>query len=147
MTNRLAGSLEEVNLMESMLNKGEPPTFRKAYSDRTAWIMACLSELAYIKFNPLLKGSHLIERISGLINKGNLDTLQQLIKEFGYDREEEERELKQTLETMSFKLCKTFDKNGTQAFIASNDLYAVLAFRGTERDSIKDIEAIRNPPI
>ena len=28
------------------------PTYRQAYSDRTAWVMSVLSELAYIKFNP-----------------------------------------------------------------------------------------------
>ena len=141
MTNRLAGSLVEVNLMESMLNKGEPPTFRKAYSDRTAWIMACLSELAYVKFNPLMQGNHFIKRISNLIDDGKMKSLQQLINLVGYDDEKEKKELKQTLEFMSFELCKTFDRNGTQAFIASNNSYTVLAFRGTEADSIKDIKA------
>ena len=27
-----------------------PPTFRAAYSDRTAWLMASLSKLAYLDF-------------------------------------------------------------------------------------------------
>ncbi|MGK0372899.1 MAG: hypothetical protein ACJAW1_003167, partial [Glaciecola sp.] len=29
------------------------PTYRQAYSDRTAWVMAVMSEIAYVKFNPL----------------------------------------------------------------------------------------------
>ena len=141
MTNRLVGSLKDVNRMEDMLRKGEPPSSRKAYSDRTAWLMACLSELAYVKFNPLVKGGHLIERISGLIDDGKLKSLQELVKQFGYDHDEEKKELEQTLAFMSFTLDKTFDRNGTQAFIVSNSSFAVLAFRGTEADSIKDIKA------
>ncbi|MEI8631797.1 hypothetical protein P4S72_06175 [Vibrio sp. PP-XX7] len=31
------------------------PLYRQAYSDRIAWLMACLSELAYIKFNPFCR--------------------------------------------------------------------------------------------
>ena len=144
MTNRLAGSLVEVNQMKDMLDKGEPPSSRKAYSDRTAWLMACLSELAYVKFNPLLKGNHFIKRISGLIDDGKMKSLQQLINLVGYDHEEEKKELVQTLEFMSFTLGKTFDRNGTQAFIVSNNSCNVLAFRGTEANSIKDIKADAN---
>ena len=141
MTNRLAGSLKDVGRMGDMLKKAEPPSSRKAYSDRTAWLMACVSELAYVKFNPLLKGNHLITRISGLIDDGKLKALQALIEQFGYDHNEEKKELEQTLAVMSFTLDKTFDRNGTQAFIVSNSAFAALAFRGTEADSIKDIKA------
>lgn len=31
------------------------PSYRQAYSDRTCWLMSCLSEIAYIKFNSLEK--------------------------------------------------------------------------------------------
>lgn len=141
MTNRLAGSLVDADRMGDMIQKGEPPSSRKAYSDRTAWLMACLSELAYVKFNPLLKGNYLIERISGLIDDGKLKSLQELAIRFGYDHEEEKKELEHTLTFMDFTLGKTFDRNGTQAFIVSNSSFAVLAFRGTEADSIKDIKA------
>ena len=142
MTNRLAGSIKDAGRMGDMLKKGEPPSSRKAYSDRTAWLMACLSELAYVKFNPLLKEkNYLIERISGLIDDGKLKSLQALVNQFGYDHDEEKKDLEQTLTFMGFNLGKTFDKNGTQAFIVSNSSFAVLAFRGTQADSIKDIKA------
>lgn len=38
-----------------------------------------------------------------------------------------------------FNLIKTFNKNGTQAFLAKNDEFAVLAFRGTQPDKWEDI--------
>ncbi len=30
------------------------PSYRQAYSDRTAWLLATFSELAYLRFNPSL---------------------------------------------------------------------------------------------
>lgn len=38
-----------------------------------------------------------------------------------------------------FNLIKTFNKNGTQAFLAKNDEFVVLAFRGTQPDKWEDI--------
>ena len=35
----------------------------------------------------------------------------------------------------------TFDNDGTQAILVSNDKFIALAFRGTEATSIKDIKA------
>lgn len=144
MTNRLAGSPADVKRMEEMLTKAGPPTFRKAFSDRTAWHMACLSELAYLKFNPLMGDDNLISRLSGLIDDGRMQSLLLLIEEFGYDHDKEAMDLKQSLQFMGLNLCKTFDEDGTQAFIASNKEYAVLSFRGTEPASIKDIKADAN---
>ena len=50
------------------------PTHRQAYSDRTAWLMACLSEMAYLRFNPLFSGANrkewFLENISKLIDDG-----------------------------------------------------------------------------
>lgn len=75
------------------------PSARAAYSDRTAWIMAECSRIAYIPF----------ER--------NLEELKHALNEGG------------------FKLLQTFDKEGTQAYLASRDDFAVLVFRGTENKS------------
>ena len=52
MTHLLATSDTELNVLNQLLDKSLP-AYRKAYSDRTAWLMACCSELAYIKYNPL----------------------------------------------------------------------------------------------
>ena len=38
-----------------------------------------------------------------------------------------------------FNLIKTFNKNGTQAFLAKNDEFVVLAFRGTQPDKWEDV--------
>jgi triacylglycerol lipase len=81
-----------------------PPLLRAAYSDRMAWICASMSHLAYDQFE-----------------LGN---------------EEIDRQFEAKLESGGFKLIDTFnsDKTGTQAFLAANDNFAVLAFRGTEKN-------------
>lgn len=48
------------------------PEYRKAYSDRTAWLMACISELVYIRFEPLIREgldeNRIIERLSTMLD-------------------------------------------------------------------------------
>lgn len=83
----------------------DPPLGRAAYSDRSAWIMARCSELAYVQFE-----------------KGR------------------EKQLRDSLNEIRLDLSTTFDREGTQAFVAKNQRYAVLAFRGTEED-LRDILA------
>lgn len=101
MNNTLVNS-EESDRVDSLLNKSIP-SYRQAYSDRTAWLMACLSELAYAEFNP-------------------------------------QQELQQKLASIRMQLVTTFDKDGTQAMLVSNNEFIALAFRGTEATSIKDIK-------
>jgi triacylglycerol lipase len=79
-----------------------PPVNRAAYSDRTAWILACCSQMAYDK----------PERLQGSLY--NLD-----------------------LSIVSKYFC---DKNENFAYLAKNDKYAVLAFKGTvpsESETVK----------
>ena len=52
MVNILVKTTEEKERTQRLIDV-KVPSYRQAYSDRIAWIMACLSELAYIKFNPL----------------------------------------------------------------------------------------------
>lgn len=82
------------------------PSHRKAYSDRTAWLMATLSDLAYI------------------------------------DHEVGKQKLKQHLEKLGLDLVQTFDQNDTQAILVKSEKrkFIALAFRGTEKSSIKDIK-------
>ena len=81
-----------------------PPLLRAAYSDRMAWVCASMSQLAYDRFE--------------------------------LDDDEIDRQFEAKLESGGFKLVDTFnsDQTGTQAFLTSNGDFAVLAFRGTERN-------------
>lgn len=83
-----------------------PPVNRAAYSDRMAWIMAHMANLAYIPFE---------------------------------DGDLEVEHLEYSLQSGWFNLMKTFNKKGTQAFIAKNDEFAVLSFRGTQLDRWEDV--------
>ncbi len=151
MTGILANSQKELNQVEGLLDKGGPPVYRKAYSDRTAWLMACLSELAYIKFNPLFSHQKqktlFLESISKLVDENKKSSLIKLIASVGYDHDGEKEKLKRELTTLKIEILETFDSDGTQAILVSNDKFIALAFRGTEADakdpvaSLKDIKA------
>lgn len=83
-----------------------PPLMRAAYSDRTAWLMAKASKLAYIRFED---------------DDDNLEQLQNRLAEGG------------------FKLLYIFSSGGTEAYLAANSRMGILAFRGTEGNSLRDI--------
>ena len=84
-----------------------PPLVRAAYSDRMAWIMANMVQLAYVNFE---------------------------------ENELEVERLDYALRSGAFNLIKTFSNKGTQAFLAKNDEFAVLSFRGTQPDKWEDIK-------
>jgi hypothetical protein len=145
MGNELAKTANELSEIKDLVNK-KTPSYRQAYSDRTAWLMACLSELAYVKFNPLFKNRQkefFLKRVSDLIKSSNKKTLLALIESFSYDHEEEKQKLVVTLDSLDLQLKKTFDNNGTQAILVLSKTTNILtlAFRGTESESIKDIKA------
>ena len=121
------------------------PSYRQAYSDRTAWLMACLSELAYIRFNPLFSNDNhkkwFRDHVSRLVDDNRKKSLDVLIDLVGYDHEAERKRLESALGDLRFQLSATFDCGGTQAILVSNDKFLVLAFRGTEATSVKDIKA------
>ena len=85
-----------------------PPIRRAAYSDRMAWIMASMADLAYDRFEDDAKACELFT----LKLKGG-----------------------------GFRLIQIFnsDATDTQAFLAANGDFAVLAFRGTEVKKKKDV--------
>jgi triacylglycerol lipase len=124
------------------------PVMRAAYSDRTAWLMAAMSELAYYKFedsdlvtklaNELaaMTGADAIAEklddvLSGTLGGGNEETLKRLLKFANFD------------------LIKTYNRGETQAFLAKRSQLTgkgmlVLAFRGTEivkKDILTDANA------
>ena len=122
------------------------PSYRKAYSDRMAWLMAYMAELAYVKFDkPLAIDEHSIEivqRVVGGFRKGTVTRIiNALRRSYEYDHEEETRKLRCSLHLVGLQLVKTLSVNATQAFLANGPKFAVLAFRGTEADRLKDIRA------
>ena len=128
------------------------PDYRQGYSDRTAWLMARLSELAYIKFEPPNLDStinnFLTNEAATVLNRINpfrgklAKRLASEINILNYDYKDNLRLLENYLENIKMKLEKTFDANGTQAILVSDieNHFLVLAFRGTEKKSVKDIK-------
>lgn len=120
------------------------PNHRQAYSDRTAWLMACLSELAYVRFDPMFSGMadrHLVERVESILSETRLEKMKSLLGSLAYDPNEEIESLKKGLSVLDARLECTFNTEGTQAILVSCDEFIALAFRGTEATSIKDIKA------
>lgn len=144
MTNILAGSQAELQRIQSLMAQ-EVPSYRQAYSDRTAWVMACLSELAYIRFNPPAlddKQTELIQKsLSKLLTKKTSAMLLKFFSTFLYDHIEEQKNLDKSAGALKMSVIETFDSNGTQALLFSFGRFIVLAFRGTEATSIKDIKS------
>ena len=133
----------EQQQLTTLLAKGTPH-YRLAYSDRTAWLMACLSELAYRRFNPLMTETQrnaLLRTVDRLLDKPRQSALLALVEQLGYDPEEERQALINELKLLDGELVGTFDQAGTQAILVKLKLGLVLAFRGTEATSIKDIKA------
>ena len=118
------------------------PHHRQAYSDRTAWLMACLSELAYLRFNPIFAGGgkeKLLKRLVTLVHSDQHALLNQFIDQMVYDHEAEKQKLIDELGHLNMSLIETFDQQGTQAILVRCDRFIVLAFRGTEPTEIRDL--------
>jgi len=144
MADLIATSTTEVENISNLLDK-KLPTYRQAYSDRTSWIMACVAELSYIRFNPLFPNQdhkkYFLKKINSLIKDNDKPSLDKLINVVGYDHNKEKEDLVDNLSLLKLELIATFDNSGTQAIIVSNGEYAILGFRGTEATSIRDIKA------
>jgi triacylglycerol lipase len=144
MNNVIAQSASEVETVNKLLSK-PVPTYRQAYSDRTCWLMACLSELAYLRFNPLFTNLQqqklVVKYLEEFDQKSKKSSLMKLIDLVAYDHQSEIEKLNSSLSALNAELVTTFDANGTQAILVSTDKFIALAFRGTEATSIKDIKA------
>ena len=127
------------------------PNYRKAYSDRTAFLMASLCELSYIVWESRFAGldksvadkfqSHVIDKLS---NTKNQKFLTDFVVSLLHDNNDSKDALIEELRGFSLKVDNEISwisdpVTDTQAFIAFNDEYAVLVFRGTEATSITDI--------
>lgn len=144
MTNSIIKSTPAHHSRANELMKKKTPNFRKAYSDRTAWLMACFSELAYLRFNPLYLSESQQFKLLGTVNKllgsKKISILKTLLTQWFYDHSEEKQLLIDDLGLLNFELIETFDIDGTQAILVSCDEFSVLAFRGTEASCIKDVK-------
>ena len=122
------------------------PSYRKAYSDRTAWLMAYMAELAYLRFDEFDTRKEaalkILMRALKKSKKGTADKIIGIVRKcYSYDHKKEKEKLSQSLEQVGWQLVETISANATQAFLACNDEHAVLAFRGTEADRVGDIKA------
>ncbi|MBL4874498.1 MAG: lipase family protein [Rhodobacteraceae bacterium] len=124
------------------------PVMRAAYSDRTAWLMSAMSELAYYRFedsNAVFKLAEDLAKLNGV--KAIEERLKSILDvRLGGGNEET---LKTVLKIAGFELLQTYNRDDTQAFLAKrtnkegSDML-VLAFRGTEmtpRDIHSDVNA------
>lgn len=123
----------------------KPPTQRAAYSDRTAWQMAILAELAYVKFEkaqfPYVK--ELAQELAGAAGADAIeDRLSQLQHAFDKPSEGGKEILRVALKAAGFELVDTFYNQSlnilknTEGFVAEyvagdKAKFAVLAIRGT----------------
>lgn len=143
MEDLLKFSEDELKKVNILLGKDDPSP-SQAYDHGIAWIMACLSEAAYIKFNPFFltekKKDYLIKIVKKFIKGKKLSILLKLIEELKWNHKEEKKKLVKKLSTLKVKLIETFDVEDTQAILVSNNKFIALAFRGTETTSIKDIK-------
>ena len=124
------------------------PLQRVGYSDRTAWLMASLSELAYVKFEDINPLSSLIGDIASAIGKQRSEVSSALQPLLDQEQHEAivvtgEERLKGILNFIDFDLLLAFNKAETQGFMAKRRPsqgkrnMMVLAFRGTEK-KLKD---------
>ena len=134
----------------------DPPTQRAAYSDRTAWLMAAMSWLAYLPFDKRAGTAQIREIAQGLSGETDIEAIIAALNKVASPGEGEAGRVK--LETklgdVGFKLIKTIDVSigmrvDTQAYIAHIDTASaesegrsdmlVLAFRGTQPTRIADL--------
>lgn len=125
-----------------------PPVARAAYSDRTAWLMAHMSRLAYEKFeNNDEKLEQVVEKLKGSTNEKEIRKLVSRYAKFTVEPDAAGlKRLTDGLADFNFELVATFNNGGTQAFLAKrdSDQIVVLAFRGTEPDALVDIKTDLN---
>lgn len=125
------------------------PVMRAAYSDRTAWLMSAMSELAYYQFEDKDLVSTLATELAALSDISDIKMKLTAILAGAVGGGNEET-LRKILDLASFELIRTYNRAGTQAFLAKRTGEAgkgmlVLAFRGTEMvatDIHSDVDAV-----
>ena len=127
----------------------DPPIKRAAYSDRTSWLMAEMARVTYIKFE-VTDDALFNKLVDDLANINDKQLIERKIKYFLESQNEidveGQKKLIDALGEASFDLVRTFNNNGTQALLAKREMdkIAILAFRGTEKEDIRDIKTDLN---
>ncbi|MBO6559585.1 MAG: lipase family protein [Nisaea sp.] len=121
----------------------KPPVRRAAYSDRTAWLMAVLSELAYLRFDEEDEDAimSLAVELAKLTDQNSIaERLRGLALSFSPQRDTKNEILRSVLAVGGFELVGIIfnRETDTQGFVAArrpeNDVgMAVIAFRGTQQ--------------
>ena len=120
------------------------PVMRAAYSDRTAWLMSAMSELAYYQFEDKDLVAKLATELASMSDAKNIqEKLSDILS--GKIAGGNEQTLRDVLSLANFELIRTYNRAGTQAFMAkrtddSEKAMLVLSFRGTEINA-KDIHS------
>ena len=135
----------------------DPPVKRAAYSDRTAWLMAVMSQLAYLPFEGAPDAERLrsiAESIARKPDVGSVITALETLVAAASNKSDGAAKLATALGSLRFELVDTFSvtvplASDSQAFIArvgadwrldgTND-YLIVAFRGTEPRKVADIK-------
>lgn len=125
------------------------PVMRAAYSDRTAWLMSAMSQLAYYPFEDDENIDEIAKELAEMSGVSAIkDRLQTILSgALGGGNEET---LRKILTLANFELIRTYNRSETQVFLAkregaAGDGMLVLAFRGTEmkpRDIHSDVDAV-----
>ena len=141
MATHLLDSLEK-GLLEKF-EENRIPSYRQAYSDRTAWFMAVLSGLVYEPFNKVdleETNQFLQDKLKALLDKKTKHALSEVVMSI-YHRDAEET-AKNVSAVLGYEISveRIYDKDGTQAFLVSTNDYLALVFRGTEANSFTDIK-------
>ena len=116
------------------------PSHRVGYSDRTAWLMATMSQLAYFRFESTQTIAEIASELAAMSGENQIvEYLQNTLTGLQDDQQGRRSLLAQILKAACFELIDVFDVGSTQAFLARRaadnprDNMLVLAFRGTEK--------------
>lgn len=117
------------------------PVRRAAYSDRTAWVMAAMSELAYFRFEGGQDFIGLAKDLTQIDKAADIESrLRRFLAEFESSAEDSRGALANCLQQAGFELINVYNIADSQAFLAKKpaidgaDGMRVLAFRGTEKN-------------
>ena len=124
------------------------PLCRAAYSNRTAWILAAISWLAYQRLpgEGELSLDQVVKQITQAAKQNRNSQIRELVLQYQEAEKSPHCQLLNELEQAGFQFLQGFDSNcGTQAFLAElkaaddQQPMLILAFRGTETRAIEDI--------
>ena len=120
----------------TLIKSNQTPSHRQAYSDRTSWLMACLSQLAYEPVgivNPASTKKFLQGKLENLLNNRTKKALDETVTAIYEHDAEATNKLSDELKDYNISIEQAYDHEDTQALLVSTKQFLVLAFRGTEK--------------